>query len=159
MGNMTLDSNLFAFHSVAVPVVGTISEMSPDGTPIVLVPGRSEGLEARCCVPEAAVPAPDALVGAKVLLLFVAEAHSRPIIVGFVRERLWSDPPESRLVVKAPANSAETVVIEAEKQLVLKCGEGSINMESDGRIVIKGRQLTSRATEANKVRGAVVLIN
>ena len=43
--------------------------------------------------------------------------------------------------------------------MVIRCGEGSITLTKDGRLVLKGRELVSRATEANKIRGALVSIN
>jgi len=88
----------------------------------------------------------------------------RPIIVGFVRDSLRTgiDPgkiPESANGIVPQKIHATSVLIEGDREIVLQCGRGSISLSADGRIVIKGTRLTSRASETNKVRGAVVLIN
>jgi hypothetical protein len=61
------------------------------------------------------------------------------------------------------AASAEAVpdelIIEATKQLTLKCGEGSITIRSDGKILIKGKDLVSYAQRMNRVKGGAVAIN
>jgi hypothetical protein len=50
-------------------------------------------------------------------------------------------------------------VIEGRDEVVLRCGQGSITLRADGKIVIKGTQLVSRASDTNKIRGASVQIN
>ena len=46
-----------------------------------------------------------------------------------------------------------------EKEIVLECGEGSITIRKDGKIVIKGTHLLSRAAGVNRIKGGQVNIN
>ena len=51
------------------------------------------------------------------------------------------------------------VVLEAHDEIVLRCGESSISLRKDGKVVIRGRELVSRAAEINKIKGGAVHIN
>lgn len=53
----------------------------------------------------------------------------------------------------------EELVIEAKKNLTFKCGEGSITLRKDGKILIKGKDLVSRAKRMNRIKGGAVAIN
>lgn len=53
----------------------------------------------------------------------------------------------------------EELVIEARKNLTLKCGEGSITIREDGKILIKGKDLVSHAQRMNRIKGGSVSIN
>jgi hypothetical protein len=53
----------------------------------------------------------------------------------------------------------ERLVLEGRKEVVLRCGECAIALRADGKIVLKGREIISRAFEANKIKGACVNIN
>jgi hypothetical protein len=143
-------------------VVGTLLRVDANGRALVEFPGSQGEVLARCAVAEQAIPSSQELPGAAVLLVFEAEDRRRPIIAGFVRDRLLS----SVTPAAAPEASASEqriraakIVLEGEQELVLSCGQGTLTMTADGRIVIKGTRVTSRASETNKVRGAVVLIN
>ncbi|MEM7056551.1 MAG: hypothetical protein AAF557_03110 [Pseudomonadota bacterium] len=50
-------------------------------------------------------------------------------------------------------------VVEADSELVLRCGKSSVTLCADGRVTIKGKQLLSRAEGQNRVQGASVLLN
>jgi hypothetical protein len=63
-----------------------------------------------------------------------------------------SEPP-AEIVIEA------TLVIEATRQLTLQCGEGSITLRGDGQVLIKGKDLVSRAERLNRIKGAGVAIN
>ncbi len=67
---------------------------------------------------------------------------------------------------RAPAVEPETkqdtpdeLVIEAKKNLTFKCGDGSITLRKDGKILIKGKDLVSRAKRMNRIKGGSVAIN
>jgi hypothetical protein len=49
--------------------------------------------------------------------------------------------------------------IEAADELELRCGEASLLLRSDGKVLLRGRDVTSRASRSNKIRGANVEIN
>jgi hypothetical protein len=60
---------------------------------------------------------------------------------------------------EAPGATPDEIVLEAKKSLTLKCGEGSITMRADGKILIKGKDLVSRAQRTNRIKGGAVAIN
>jgi len=68
----------------------------------------------------------------------------------------------SRAPAVEPEKTQETpdeLVIEAKKNLTLKCGDGSITLRKDGKILIKGKDLVSRAKRMNRIKGGSVTIN
>jgi len=52
-----------------------------------------------------------------------------------------------------------TCVIEAERELVLRCGKSSLTLTGDGRVTVRGKQILSRAEGQNRVQGASVQLN
>jgi phage gp45-like len=144
--------------------VGSIVRISDDGHVYVQFEGSAGEVGARLAIPAINTVDPAELCGSNVLLVFDGGDESRPIIVGFVRDSLRTGFAPGDTAGSANASvprkiHAASVLIEAEREIVLQCGQGSISLSADGRIVIKGTRLTSRASETNKVRGAVVLIN
>ena len=55
--------------------------------------------------------------------------------------------------------SPDELVIEAGRQLTLRCGQGSITIRHDGRVLIQGFDIVSRAGRANRIKGGQVVIN
>jgi hypothetical protein len=64
--------------------------------------------------------------------------------------------------VEPPGAEAETpseLVVEARENLTLRCGDGSITLRADGKILIKGKDLVSHAQRTNRIKGGSVAIN
>ncbi|WP_092945871.1 hypothetical protein [Roseateles sp. YR242] len=53
----------------------------------------------------------------------------------------------------------DRVVVEARRQLVLRCGKSSITLHEDGRIEIRGVDLVSRASGRNRILGSSIDLN
>lgn len=51
------------------------------------------------------------------------------------------------------------VVIESEKRLTIRCGDAAITLNEDGKLLISGVDVVSRAKAANRIKGATVRIN
>jgi hypothetical protein len=100
---------------------------------------RDEPLAARTLV--ALEPAH---VGREVALSFELGRPDAPIVTGIV-QRLDADP--------------ESVVVTAEKDLVLRCGSASITLTRAGKIMIRGEYVLSRATGVQRIQGGTVEIN
>ena len=89
---------------------------------------------------------------------------NKPIIVG-----LMEDPLEKLVSLELATDESETnnditidgkrVTLEAEDEVMLKCGKGSILIRKDGRIIVKGTNILSRASGPNRVKGASVALN
>lgn len=106
----------------------------------------------------------DECQGREVLLVFDRGNPDCPIIVGFM-----ADPLESLISLliskddqqepKEVLIDGKRITIEAENEIILKCGPGSIMLRNDGKIVIKGRHILSRSKGVNKIKGGAVRIN
>ena len=59
----------------------------------------------------------------------------------------------------SPSSVPDELVVEAKNKLTLKCGDGSITIRNDGKVLIKGKDLVSRAQQANRIKGGSVSIN
>lgn len=103
-------------------------------------------------------------LGREALLVFDGGDPERPIIVGLLAEPLegliafeitghQEDRPECAVI------DGKRLTLEAQEEIVLKCGEGSITLRKDGKIVIKGTHLLSRASGPNRIKGGSVQIN
>lgn len=121
-----------------------------DGAPLVAFGNneRDEPIKARSLA-----VLDHARVGDRVALLFEGGDPALPLVVGAV---VSTGGCRNDLQV---VRDGETVKINAEDRLELRCGLASIIMEKDGRISIRGGQLTSYATGVNRVRGAAVHLN
>ena len=53
----------------------------------------------------------------------------------------------------------DELVLEAKSNLTLKCGDGSITIRNDGKILLKGKNIVSVALETNRIKGGAVSIN
>jgi len=49
--------------------------------------------------------------------------------------------------------------VEAADELVLRCGQASIVLRRNGRVVIRGTYVETRAKGVNRIKGGSVLIN
>ncbi len=107
-------------------------------------------------------------VGRQVLLVFENGDPDRPIIIGqienfledIVSGQINKDKTDAQAVKpKEAIVDGERIVIEAEKEIVLKCGKGSITIRKDGKIVTKGTNILSRSSGAQRIKGGSVSIN
>lgn len=105
--------------------------------------------------------------GAGAVVLRPENEPGRLLLIGLLRRGVAASAGE--VVVEpdeAPATRPDIAVIdgktvrfEARDEIVLECGKGSITLRKDGRIVIKGTHLLSRATGMHRIKGGQVNIN
>ena len=58
-----------------------------------------------------------------------------------------------------PRDNPEELVVTAEKQLTLRCGESSITLTAAGKIIIRGKYIVSRSSGVQRIKGGSVQIN
>lgn len=58
-----------------------------------------------------------------------------------------------------PGDTPEELVVTAEKQLTLRCGESSITLTAAGKIIIRGKYIVSRSSGVQRIKGGSVQIN
>lgn len=130
----------------------------------VSYPGQPEGepVPARSTVP--ITPGDQ---GRSVLLVFEGNDPQRPIITGLILEQPVALPAtEAVATLTLPETRVDHVRVkgrrisfEGSEAIVLQCGKSSITLHANGRMVLRGQEIVSRASGSNKVKGAVVLIN
>jgi hypothetical protein len=102
----------------------------------------------RCLVLRTSEGPPLRLAAGDAVLVWPAKPHC--LILG----RIASSP-----VPTPAADVPEELVLEAKKNLTLKCGDGWITFRADGKILIKGKDLVSHAQRLNRIKGGSVAIN
>ena len=103
--------------------------------------------------------------GDSVLVWHSGREIERGVIIGRIRAAKRGDAgraTETHARSSAPTNSSEVpdeLVLEANRTLTLRVGNGSITIRSDGKILIKGSDVVSHAQRTNRIRGGAVSIN
>ncbi len=118
------------------------------------------GLAHEIVVARTAVSLRQAHIGSMMVVLFDQGDVRRPIVIGVLQESRAAPPSAA---VSAPLVSAQVddqkVVLTAEREIVLRCGEASITLTRAGKVVIKGTHVLSRSSGSNRIKGATVDIN
>jgi len=144
--------------------LGTLTGLQPSGEPIIDVPDNPSfiGIPARSCI-----GLQQADIGKEVVLLLTQE--NIPVVMGVmqspharqeVREVVFEPPAEN--ASKMPTRvlvDGRTVELNARHEIVLRCGDASIKLTHEGKIVIRGKYVISHSSGANRVRGGSVELN
>jgi hypothetical protein len=103
------------------------------------------------------------------VLLFENGDPRLPIIVGLVPPdpgavllgKLLHAPAAAPLPVRPTEARVDgkRVVLEGDQEVVLRCGDASITLRRDGKIVLRGAYIETTATGLNRIRGGSVKIN
>jgi hypothetical protein len=89
-------------------------------------------------------------IGRGVALMFEGGEPDRPVIMGLMHLlHPQSEFPEGK----------KDMEISADRELTFRCGRSSIRMKKDGTIEIKGRNILSRASRSNDIRGGMINLN
>ncbi|HEX8610688.1 MAG TPA: DUF6484 domain-containing protein [Telluria sp.] len=116
-------------------------------------------------------------LGAQLALGFESGDPQRPIIIGL----LLSAQPQNTVRATAPDTALKEaqdedetnddlmpldvivdgrhVMLEAEREIELRCGEAAIIMTADGHIQIRGTYITSHASATQRILGGSVNVN
>ncbi|MFO0949494.1 MAG: DUF6484 domain-containing protein [Planctomycetota bacterium] len=95
-----------------------------------------------------------------VVLVFENGDPEKPFIVGALASpaastTVPSDPDSAGEAVSLPT----TIVLRAEEEIVLQCGDSLVSLSRDGKLLIRGTNITSRATQTHRIKGGSVRIN
>ena len=151
---------------------GQLAGLDASGVPLVDFPGNTAGpVPARMATVVDAKALQEAVARKqKVVLLFENGDPGLPFIMGLIQEpsatplldALLEHPPEPEPAVARPTEAhvdGKRVVIEGQDEIVLKCGEASITLRRNGKVIVKGTYLESRATGTHRIKGGSVEIN
>lgn len=126
-------------------VIGRIHTVRENGSVEVRVTGIAASVPARSLVPLSISDQ-----GRPVALSFEQGDPSRPLVMGLI----WQDAPLPSL-----AAVPERQLITAEHEVVIQCGEASITLTHDGKILLRGVYVSSQAKGTNRVKGGSVRMN
>lgn len=139
--------------------IGRLVGWSAHGAPLVDFPANPHGPRpARATIP---IPSASREAPREVLLTFDEERSDRPIVIGLLEPETTDHAATPSLgVTKLHAVvDGKRAVIEGQDEIVLKCGLASITLRRNGRVVVRGTYVETRAEGINRVRGAAVEIN
>lgn len=88
-----------------------------------------------------------------VLLVFESERSDRPIIVGLLEPEPIAPAQLEALV------DGSRVCVDAQNELLLRCGDSSILLRRNGHILIRGIVIESHAKGEQRIKGGSVSIN
>jgi hypothetical protein len=130
-------------------VIGSFCGLNDDGQFMVVLGDTRKPMQALSTIGLAPSD-----VGAKIVVAFEKGNIRRPIIIG--RLQVAAPPPKIAASLKI---DGERVVLQAEQQIELRCGEASLVLTRAGKVLIRGNYVLSRSRGANKIKGAFVDIN
>lgn len=101
------------------------------------------------------------------VLLFENQDPARPIVVGLIAPdpgaallgsllRNPAAPPPKPIEARV---DGKRVVLEGEQEVVLRCGDASITLRRDGKVMLRGAYVETTAKGLNRIRGGSVKIN
>ena len=140
--------------------VGWLVGWSTGEGPVVDFPGNTKGpLAARTTVALDVATAKAAIESRQgVLLLHERGREDLPIIVGLLQptEPIDAELPAQGTVAYVDGRRME---VEGKDEVVLRCGPASITLRANGRVVIRGTCVETRASGTNRIKGGTVQIN
>ena len=129
--------------------IARVAGVAESGEVLVSVDQNSAPLAARTTIPLSAQD-----IGSDVVVMFENADPARPIIMG----RLEAAPSEAKKPFQLKIDG-QALVLEADSELVLRCGRSSITLTRAGKVLIRGAYLLSRSSGVNRIKGGSVQIN
>ena len=119
---------------------------------LIVATGESGNTKVRCDILVSAFQGQVQLsVGDEVLVLLPPNDSENGCVLGRVGK--YRPPCASATVAE------DRVVIEAAEELTLKCGDCSVDLRKDGKLMIRGNDVLTRAKRTQRIKGGTVAIN
>lgn len=145
--------------------IGTIVEINDMGQVTVDYPANIVGpVLSRVATNLSSVNERGGKLQIPVVIIFEDGDPMLPIIIGVIRDKVLpaklnegGEVPVER--PKEGGIDGKTIVFNAEDKIALNCGKSSITLQKNGKVIIKGTQVTSRSSGSQKIKGSVISIN
>jgi hypothetical protein len=143
-------------ESTSLPTVGRLRGFDLLDRPLIenIAPRAGHVLTARTVL-----PLRRSMIGRDVVVVFDGGDLDAPIIMGVIEPQALSEAPPDMSTGVAIQIDGDRHVVEAEREIILRCGDASITLTRAGKVIIKGNYILSRSTGCNKIKGAVIDIN
>lgn len=95
-------------------------------------------------------------LGCEAVLMLENGNPQLPIVVGVLQEGtlLPAAPDQEHLCLEDGR-----VLLQAQEELVLRCGAATISLRSDGTVTVRGTRVVSEADGSMRIRGASIQLN
>jgi hypothetical protein len=145
------------FKSAAARI-GRLVTVGADGALTVSLPDRPHPLPACLAVSVTRARLERAIEERReVVILFEAGRPERALVVGFIEPlQPESSPPPQ--VIEADVDGKRVRVV-GHDEIVLECGNASITLRRNGRVVIRGTYVETHSDGTNRIKGGQVRIN
>lgn len=147
-------------YSGSAVCIGKVVEITKDFRIKIDYPGNVLGpIQARTIIRTLDI---DNLNNAQVMLCFENDEPDLPIVVGIVSDSIKPNQTiDANPLLKSNRASIDMqdITLKATKTITLQCGDSSISLHKDGKIIIRGKKIISRASKTNSIKGAKVNIN
>lgn len=130
-------------------VLASVIELTELGDVGVVVPGEPP-VRLRCDVLRTSDRATLTLsLGDRVLVLLPAAGQERGCVLGIVG--VYETP--------RPQPAPAELVIEASERVEIRCGDSALTLDAVGHVLLKGKDIVTRAKRTQRIRGGTVHIN
>jgi len=137
-------------------VRGVLAGFSANGDPLVDFSTNSTGSPVLAASVTSVQPSD---IGREAILVFEDGDPSRPIVVGLVHQPVSQDTQAKKSRAVDVTLDGQRLTLTAQDEIVLRCGEASVTLRRNGRVVIRGAYVESRSRGTNRIKGGSVLIN
>lgn len=95
----------------------------------------------------------------RALVLRTEDSNPRWVLTGLLRERISTKALTARPGTLEVGIDGETLVLSAEREIVLRCGEASLTLRRDGKVVLSGTHILSQSQGPQRIKGATIALN
>jgi hypothetical protein len=141
---------------------GLLVGVDNSGTPLVDFAANDAG---RCLTARSTVVVNSRDIGRDIALMFEGGDARKPIVMGLIQRQERCQPDVPTVHSSTPPRSiplevdGDRLILTAQREIVLRCGNASITLTQAGKILIRGAYLLSASSGANRIKGASVQIN